>query len=242
MVINRLKLGLINFLGCISWIPKSVVQKHLEENEARWRDFCRKNCDFDEKPLRNNNIGRYITYQPKLTFLNYGRERRLWEKCITNGKGLHADFNTCEVIAVTNALINIGVEHNLLVFPQILAYFEKKGAVLSGYFGTAPKSIVRYMRNRGLKCQNITREVLASDGSRNRLMVRTASRTVYIMICQNTKTLFDGVHTMCIIDIGRGFQILNDYEGNRCYASLKDAVTSYNNGNSKLLALYGISI
>ena len=232
----------LNILRFFTWIDKKTVDRHFTENIAAWKRYY-------------VTLDKYITNQPDLTILSYGKFSWLWDRLIRKtGTALTADFNTCEVIAVMNALISLGVEKNAYMFPNLLKHFEKKhGLILRGYFGTAPAALWKYLKKRQLNLKFIRpvelventsqiKEGNARTNSNNQLKHNIQVEKTYIVIFQNNrKDLSQGIHTMCMQVDTNGSRLLNDYAGNRYYASEIDALKAYNKGAAKLLQMVELS-
>ena len=78
----------------------------------------------------------YIENQHLYTDMNYGNKT--------------IDFCGCEIIATYNAIYDLTGKHDIS-FPDMIDSFEKDGIVLSGFFGTAPRSIEDYLKRQGFK-------------------------------------------------------------------------------------------
>lgn len=163
-IIRRIKNFIIihgmNFLSHFSRAKREVVDFHLAENRRAWGNYA--------PGLK------YIEIQNKLTDISYGKYK--------------ADYNACEVIAVQNALIALGLEHDTEGFPYLLADFERKGSILKGFLGTAPKAIVKYLKNKGVAIEKLT-PVTSNLGK----------TSVQILIYQNGSKITSGIHTICIL-------------------------------------------
>ena len=164
----------MNFLSLFTKAKKEMVDFHLAENRRAWGNYA--------PGLK------YIEIQNKLTDIKYGQETPWLTKKISGGTPINAAFNSCEVIALFNALIALGIEKNTDSFPELLSLFERKGAVLRGYFGTAPKAIKKY-----LKSHNILIKKIAP------LSENFGKTKVQILIYQNGAKITSGVHTICIV-------------------------------------------
>lgn len=61
------------------------------------------------------------------------------------------DYSGCEIMAVYNALLDMGNEMTAQSMAELISEFERKGAALSGKWGCAPGSIYKYFVRRGYK-------------------------------------------------------------------------------------------
>lgn len=176
-ILRRLKNFIIihgmNFLSLFSRIKKETVVSHLAENQKTWGKYA--------------SGLKYIEKQSELSNLFYGQECSRYSLKIANGTPLTAAFNACEIIAIQNALIALGIEHSLQNFPDKISHFEKKGNVLKGYFGTAPRAVKKYLKERQVTIQTL----VASKEN-------IGSTPVQILFFQNGRKITSGIHTICI--------------------------------------------
>ena len=57
-------------------------------------------------------------------------------------------YSGCEIMAVYNALLDLGNRMNSQDMAELISKFERKGAELSGRWGCSPKSICKYFIRR----------------------------------------------------------------------------------------------
>lgn len=258
---------IIQFLNVLSYftrIGRKVSDRHYEINKETWEKH------YVNRNKRGKNIfchEKYISNQDKLNCLLFGKTSRLLNFFFNRrGKELTADFNSCEVVAVMNALISLGKSEDASGFPKLLRYFENhRGLALNGYFGTAPVAMWRFLKEHGVRIvffdsaclwdneslDNIgsldNTESLDNTGTlyntesldnKESLYDIESKRKTYIIVFQNNKRkLSQGIHSVCaIVDIN-GARLLNDYENSPCYQSLSQAIKAYNNGRAKVLQL-----
>lgn len=238
-------IAILNFLRWFTWISKKTSDKHLSDNAIAWKAYYAKR--LNEK-IENIDKGKksdmtqeffspqlvYIDNQNDLNFLQYGKYSKLWDSLFRKtGTPLTADFNSCEAIATMNALISLFIEKNAENFPKVLYYFERKhGLILGGYFGTAPEAIWSYLKSQKIKVRFCKLPEITD----------ISKRKTYIVVLQNNrKSISDGIHTMCMqVDKGK-IRLLNDYNGNRYYDSVWEALDNYNEGKSKVLKIAELS-
>ena len=111
-------------------------------------------------------------------------------------------YNGCGIIAVYNALLLLGFQED---FRQITEYFERKGKMLWGLFGTKPWSIVRYFKKRGFGLRFCR--------------PKTAENGVYIIAVWNKRP---GMHYMAIKKQVYGIQVYNGYHRGDTFDSYPD--------------------
>lgn len=202
-------------------VPEKVRQKNYDNNMEAWNKY---------KNRFKNDI--YIEHQDAMSLLSYGRRY-----C--------ADYNSCEVIAVYNALIDLKrnkVDIDLPDFPMLLSKFEKAGITWGGAFGTSPFALMKYFisENYNIKWFNYKKwNCLCNEETEYERFVNTYDTFIF-MTYNNAKSVKDMIHTMSITKDTGYYQIHNDYEGSKKYDSLKAAVSGYKSGRSKMILLFGI--
>ncbi len=192
-------------------------------------------ADGETSGVLNEKI--WIDDQNKLTDFIYGRESRFLGKKLLGGRDLSGVENTCEVIAVYNALLALGRKE--ADFPQLLERFERRGISLGGYFGTSFGSLVRFCRGFGLdmtvlKGSRLTRAYLSK--------IPAEPVRACIMMTENVAgDIRQMIHTVCITRERKNadyiYRTHNDYEGCRSYPTLQDAVFGYHKGKGRPLGV-----
>lgn len=197
-------------IGSFIPVPRSLRMEHLRYNISAWADYR----------LRFSN-DKYIEHQSALSNLLYG-------------KRYYADYNSCEVIALYNALISI--DDTNADFPGLLEVFEHRGITCLGAFGTSPFAIVRYLKKKGYNV-NIYKYLHLS-----RIYGKDIEPfdTYIVMFYNNVNSIRDMIHTMCITREAAHYRIHNDYEGSKCYPTLEAAISGYKQGRSRPVIIIGI--
>ncbi|MBQ8942640.1 MAG: hypothetical protein IJ062_12465 [Firmicutes bacterium] len=106
-------------------------------------------------------------------------------------------YNGCGIIAVYNALLLLGFQED---FRKITEYFERRGKMLWGLFGTKPWSIIRYFKKSGFKIK-LCRPKNAENG-------------VYVITVWNKRP---GMHYMALKKAPDGIQVYNGYRRHDTY-------------------------
>lgn len=225
---GRNLIRLFRFLTVVSSVPRFVADEHYQSNCAKWEDY------------RNENKIEYIEKQYELDFLSYGRYRKFWNDKIAGQRKINAAFNSCEVIATYNALINFKDFDEGSSFPELLWHFEKNATILNGYFGTSFYSIKKFFEKRGYKCC-----LIAGNRINNESISKIEEDySVYIMYSfNNIEDMKDAIHTVCITEEKNGYQLHNAMQFPFVFPTLSEAVYGYNtyNGNcSRPIALLGV--
>ncbi|MCR5702805.1 MAG: hypothetical protein K6G76_11770 [Lachnospiraceae bacterium] len=209
-------IAVLAFFRCFSFLSVSsrTRAKHFDINEREWESYTKKHPN-----------DKYIEQQNAMKDLYYGRRYR-------------ADYNSCELIALYNALV--ALKDTSLInnsFPSLIQAFEKKGITCGGAFGTSPYEIIHFLKSAGYKVTCVRyrkyNKVFQNIGD--------MYDTFILVTYNNALTVKDMIHTMCITKEDGQYHIHNDYEGNKTYSSLSDAVSGYKNGKSRMIMLICVS-
>lgn len=204
-------------------VPGKVRAEHLKCNRAAWETGIAASNKQDGN--------KYLDDQEACEAIRYGRRDTL-------------DYNGCEVIALYNLLIALGKPADL---PELIAHFEKRGIAWGGAYGTSPRAILKFLRKRGFHYELLLREK-AND---EHLVAMEDRFEAFIFVTYNDPNNLDEyVHTMCITKEQYetcekepekiGYKIHNDLEGNKQYASLKEALLGYRGGKSAWICVIGV--
>lgn len=244
VVPNNCIMAFFSMVAFLTRISNKERTLHKEKNAESWATV--KNVAMDSN-------GKYIEHQNQMERLIYGKQKNYLSKGFLNGRPLTGKENTCEVIAVYNALTSLGQdsdnflqknnktdiinsEENSILdktmgFVELLHYFEKNGIALNGYFGTSPRALIRFFKKHSYTIKVLKGKAIKEDVLRD---LQAADEGAYILTTFNDKnSLFAMVHTMCITREDNKFVMHNDYAGTKTYASLEDAIFQYNNGKGK---------
>jgi hypothetical protein len=107
-------------------------------------------------------------------------------------------YNGCEIIAVYNLSYLLGRYRPLC---EIAREIYPYGNAFSGLFGTWPSSLERYFRDNDFPVVKVRKyELFKKAFYENRLAV---------ISFWNSNTIFKGLHTVCIENIGSGIRVYN---------------------------------
>lgn len=221
-------------------ITVEKVIEHYKHNRAKWNDILK------NKVLKNG----FIEEQGLLGDLLYGMETQL-----PNGKTVSelvgepnldtANQNSCEVIALYNALYDLGYEgiknekgrYDVnQFFPTLLMLLEGQSA-LNGNLGTAPQKIKAYLNQWGYDPKLYTGDQITN--SKNSISYKSIERnhdTFILSKFNGSDTVM--IHTVSITRTSNGkFVVHNngctDAKGKLIeYKSLEDAVHAVSNDNN----------
>ena len=207
---------LLDVLDIISFFTKVSSKKsegHYINNKEKWPEY------FKTKKSK------YIETQYELDMLYYGVQDNFLSKLFMGGNEIRAKNNSCEVIAVYNALENMGARNEETDFPELLRYFEHHSAILKGYFGTSITGVNKYFKKNGFDTKALVGKKITHE---NTAIIEKEYETYIFMSYNNIENIKDMIHTMCISKEEKGFVIHNSYDKVTYYDSLFEAVEKYN--------------
>ena len=217
----------------ISFFKSFIPQKVSNETSLEFFEFLRKiaSHNFPENLERNKaNFQKHLIEIQKNN--GYIENQHEYDDMYYGNKTIA--FCGCEIIATYNAIYDITNKHEI-GFPEMINEFEKDGIVLSGFFGTAPRSVEDYLKRQGFKTVSSTRrEEYDKIGEECDAFILTLYNDKY--------NIMNMVHTINITKKNGKFFIHNN--GKNChlkdYKSISDLLNQINKGNSKDIFLIGI--
>lgn len=223
------------YLGVLSRLEldNDTVKEHLDINTKAWDDMLN---EIGDKSYLDSD-GKYIDFQNKMESIIYGipYDDEVLNEIIDYNK-FNGIMNTCEIIAAFNAMTALGETPD---FPEMIAYFEQNGIVFSGYFGTSPGAVRKYLEKEG--CE--TEILIGDDITEENLEDMVDGYDTYILTAYNNKDSVGGmIHTVSITVEDDEYVIHNTggiNEGTESYSSLDEAVSNYNNGNGEAICIIG---
>lgn len=177
----------------------------------------------------------------------YIENQAQWGK-VRFGKKYTMAYGGCEIFAAYNALVALKEEPNGRALTDLISLFERQGAVLSGYFGSAPKAAYHYFKNMGYQVKVVTRR---DEETINEL--GQDYQTVIATVYNDGHDIFRMIHTVNISKDERGY-----YYGHNCYKreknargetvyvsfgphrTLWEAITGMSGGSAEVLLVMGI--
>ena len=130
-------------------------------------------------------------------------------------------YNGCGIIAVYNALLLLGFQFDLR---NIADYFERRGKMLWGLFGTKPWSIGGFFKKNGFKIR-LCRWKKADNG-------------VYVIAVWNKRP---GMHYMAVKKDDDGIRVYNGYHSSTTYDKYDSFKTFFDDTGITCLLLFKIS-
>ncbi len=209
-------------------LRKKVSTEQFEHNKEKWNEIT---------SGKNNIIHNgYIERQYLLGDISYGKDGKLSRKLFYKGKPMTAADNSCEVIAVYNA-VNALIRNEKPSFPGLLNAFSNRGISFGGVFGTSPYVLKRYFKKEGFTVKSLGPAGIRKD----KINALEKDYDTFIFTTYNVR--FNPsrmIHTMCITKERNGLMIHNDYEGSKTYKDLYSAVTGYRDGAGHPFYVIGI--
>lgn len=157
-------------------------------------------------------------------------------------------YGGCEVFATYNALVALGQEPDGLALTELISRFERKGVVLGGYLGSAPKASYYYFKEKGCRVKLVT--------GRDKEVVNTLGReykTIIATVYNDGHDIFRMVHTVNISKDEKGQHFgHNCYKRGRMadgtmgyvshgpYETLWEVISNMSTGNAEMLVVMGI--
>lgn len=156
-------------------------------------------------------------------------------------------YSGCEIMAVYNALLDLGNEMTARKMAELITSFEKRGAELSGKWGCSPISIRQYFTSQGYRVSLTTKanpEAVNSVGAN--------SNSVIITAYNDRNDIRRMIHTISITKDAQGNFILHNaykkandkytaYGGSKPIKSLWDAIGCMAQGQAAPICVMGIS-
>lgn len=176
--------------------------------------------------------GSFIENQWEWGSIEYGR---YWS---------NMQFSGCEIIAVANALHNMGVDLSYEEMAELIRNFEKDGMCLDGNIGTSPMALYEYLVNHGYTAEYTTSNVPKD------IQEISEKYDTFVVTAYNEKDDITGqVHTVCITKGDDGKYYIHN-GGTRSgdgrsesipYDSLEEAINDIGgNDNSQSIIITGV--
>ena len=162
----------------------------------------------------------------------------------------------CGTAAVFNALLSLGIPMPL---PDVIRYFEKRGASMFGSFGTAPQSAFRFFNDR-LRPLSETPEspgftVKKSADRREFKDLAESSDVLILTIMNNRKKIRSMLHTMCVeriadygdqkdssVEKSSRYIVHNSHGRAEIYPGYEEMMSSLGDGEGRADGVYMVAI
>ena len=155
-------------------------------------------------------------------------------------------YSGCEIMAVYNALLDLGNEMTAQSMAELISEFERKGAAIRGKWGCTPKSIYKYLVRRGYRA---TMTTSANPDTLN--AIGGNSRSIIITAYNDRNDIRNMIHTISITKDDLGTYTLHNaykrtngryaaYNGNNTIKSLWDAIGAMSQRRAASICVIGI--
>ncbi|MDE6064831.1 MAG: hypothetical protein K2G20_09675 [Lachnospiraceae bacterium] len=155
-------------------------------------------------------------------------------------------YSGCEIMALYNALLDLGNEMTAQSMAELISEFERKGAAIRGKWGCTPKSIYKYLVRRGYQ---VTMTTSAQPDTIN--AIGENSRSIIITAYNDRNDIRNMIHTISITKDDLGNYTLHNvykwtsgrytaYNGNNTIKSLYDAIGAMSQGQAASICVIGI--
>ena len=219
---NDVVLFAYDALRKVTNIPDEVIKKNSTDNLAVLQS--------DGSPLPESG---YIENQSEWTMVKFG--------C---GSNATINYSGCGIIATYNALYDLGESVSAQTMVDIISYYERDGAAISGMFGVAPNAIENYFRKNGYKVEATTdrdAEIINRIGQEY--------ETVIVTAYNDKEDIWEQLHTVSITTEYNGeYTIHNVYPqntdvhtGKYGYATLQEAIENISEQKPAVINVIGIS-
>lgn len=156
-------------------------------------------------------------------------------------------YSGCEIMAVYNALLDLGNKMTVQDMAALISEFERKGAELNGRWGCSPKSICKYLTRRGYRvttsfCKKP--DVINSIGEN--------SDSIIITAYNDRNDIRKMIHTISVTKDSVGHYTLHNaykringryaaYSGNRPVNNLWEVMGLISQGQAAPICIIGIN-
>lgn len=123
-------------------------------------------------------------------------------------------FAGCEVLAVYNALLAIGMTGGAGKMAELIRHFEGHGAALHGIIGTSPWAMYKYLKKQGVQAKVVWKEEELNN---------TAKATIVTMY-NNCFDLYDQIHTVSYNHEAEGVVSHNASSDGKFFEDIYEAV------------------
>lgn len=156
-------------------------------------------------------------------------------------------YSGCEIMAVYNALLDLGNRMTARDMAELISEFERKGAELNGRWGCSPKSICKYFIRRGYRVTMTTSakpDVINSIGEN--------SDSIIITAYNDRNDIRKMIHTISVTKSNSGNYTLHNayrringryaaYSGNSPVNSLWEVIGLISQGQAASICIIGIN-
>lgn len=182
-----------------------ISKKHREKNQMANRKFLETAASEKNGFFSPNH---FIENQNEWENVRFGRSTM--------------QYSGCEIMAVYNALLDLGNEMTAQSLTELISEFERKGAAMRGKWGCSPQSIRKYFVRRGYQVTMTTSshpDIINALGEN--------SHSVIITAYNDRNDIRDMIHTITITKDSLGSYVLHN-----AYKQTDGQYTAYSKNNT----------
>lgn len=233
----------------MGWL-KAFIPQHLSNAQVLWfLDICTHFKILKKKGLANRraNAEAFTKDFPSeghfFTQENFIENQPQW-KPVKFGK-YSMDYSGCEIIATYNALLSLGEKLSQDDMIALISRYEKKGAVLCGGWGVAPRAVYRFFKEKGYDVC-----LTCSRGPADINTMGERYGTIIINVYNDAEDITRQIHTMNVSKNDKNCFILHNcyrtgkdgrYVMSVPYGSLYDVIRSINGGKAQPICIIGVN-
>lgn len=207
--------------GCLRVLGKRVEQNRVHNLRTLAEAAASKSFYERNKPIEN---------QSQWGAVRFGR--------------FSMDFSGCEIIATYNALLDLGRTLSEEDMADLIGAYERKGALLFGGFGVAPRAVYRYFLEQGYEAEmtdSVRREDINAIGEQYDALL--------ITVYNDARDITQQIHTMNVSKDGEGQYFLHNsyrrdadgrYVKGETQGTLWDVIESIQGGKAAPIGVIGV--
>lgn len=215
---------MLSFLT-IAKVPRKQIENNLSANRNILTATAQENSGFFTP-------GHFIENQNEWESVRFGQSTM--------------KYSGCEIMAVYNALLDLGNRITAQDMADLIGEFERKGAELRGRWGCSPRSIGKYLSRRGY---GVTMSTSKKTDTIN--AIGENSDCVIITAYNDRNDIRKMIHTICVTKNRHGGYTLHNayrridgryaaYGGKDSIRTLFDAIGTMAQGQASPICIIGI--
>lgn len=194
-----------NVMSFKSMIPQRIKNRTVLRAMGAMRKLT---CRIPEKVILDNRIKNCAALTDPSVFLTdaYIENQAQWEH-VRFGSSKHSNmkYSGCEIIATFNALRALGEPCGIPEMAELIAMYERDGAMLNGEFGVSPGAIRDFFCKKGYRVEGSdSREADILNDRRDWV------RAVIVSAYNDAHDIMAQIHTVCMTPNEAGNLVLHN--------------------------------
>lgn len=229
---------------------RSVIPQRIPNRTVlRTMETMRKlTCRIPEKMIAENRAKNCAALTDPSVFRAdaYIENQAQWENvCFGSSKHSNMKYSGCEIIATFNALKALGEPCGIPEMAELIAMYERDGAMLNGEFGVSPGAIRDFFSQKGYRVEE-------SDGREAGILNdrRDWAKAVIVSAYNDAHDIMAQIHTVCMTRNEAGNLVLhNAYcwngrnyvardQGGKGYFILTEAIAAIHENAAPLAVIF----